>query len=217
MCPPELDRKTASHMVQTCKAMPEASHGDRALRVAPKKFEARLLECKSFGSVAQAPGSGAAAERNPASASLQDLCREKARGTQHEGCTGHAALLWEWCSGSSVLSARARGEGVAHLPPIDHRWGWHTGRDEDQLRLTISQVWVGYRTLCASPACHPWGSNSRSNSEKNREETRNGEALSLQSLARMCLVQVTVGRAYVCEQPEGSDPWAGSPLKQLAG
>ena len=67
------------------------------------------------------------------------------------------AELWEIMAGSGALSAGARSKQMTHLPPIDHRWGWHVGRYADQLRLLILQVLIGCGTLFASPSCHPWG------------------------------------------------------------
>ena len=84
---------------------------------------------------------------------------------------GRPTELWELMAGSGRLSAAARTQGKTRLPPIDHRWGWHAGRFQDQLRLIVLLVWVGCRTLFASPSCHPWGFNSRATTAEKREAT----------------------------------------------
>ena len=35
--------------------------------------------------------------------------------------------IWEWFSGSAALSAVASEQSVTHLPPVDHRNGFHVG------------------------------------------------------------------------------------------
>ena len=53
----------------------------------------------------------------------------------------HCAKLWEICSGSSSLSARARQKRVPHLPPIDLRYGWYTHTDGLTRRLCCMAFW----------------------------------------------------------------------------
>ena len=128
---------------------------------------------------------------------------------------GQPAESWEIMAGPGALSAGARSKQMTHLPPIDHRWGWHVGRYADQLRLLILQVLIGCGTLFASPSCHPWGANARATTPERRHEARHNERQSLQFLAVMLLAQCILGRTFVVEQPEGSDLLKESPLAAL--
>ena len=57
--------------------------------------------------------------------------------------------LWEFCSGSSVLSATAKAQNISNLPPIDHRFGWDLGRTIDQLVFLKALLFTGVGTLFA--------------------------------------------------------------------
>ena len=38
----------------------------------------------------------------------------------HAGDNQRGVRIWELCSGSSILSARARQRNISHLPPVDY-------------------------------------------------------------------------------------------------
>ena len=72
-----------------------------------------------------------------------------------------SAKLWEICSGTGVLSAAARKRNIPHMPPIDHRYGWHTARSEDQIMILRGLLNIGVLCLFAAPNCALWGSMTR--------------------------------------------------------
>ena len=113
--------------------------------------------------------------------------------------------LWELCSGSTALSARARQKGVSHLPPVDFRYGWNTGRIEDQILIMDVLLSSGVQTLFASPNCAPWGNHTRSLPRDILAAKRQLEEPSLQFLAAGCLAQVLQGRRYLVENSAHSD------------
>ena len=43
--------------------------------------------------------------------------------------------VWDLCAGSAALSAAARTRRAPHLPPVNHRYGWHLFRTADQVLL----------------------------------------------------------------------------------
>ena len=59
--------------------------------------------------------------------------------------------LWELCSGSSALSARAKKTGVPHLPPVDYRYGWNTQRRRDQTLILYGILIIGVSCVHAAP------------------------------------------------------------------
>ena len=90
---------------------------------------------------------------------------------------GCPAQLWEFMAGSGKLSATARAENVSHLPPVDHRWGYHLGRFADQLKILYVFLVYGCEVLFASPTCTPWGNNSRGwDKRRNSDENVPGRA-----------------------------------------
>ena len=75
--------------------------------------------------------------------------------------SGSGVKLCELCSGSSVLSARARAQGLIHLPPADFRYGWSLARFMDQVAILYCLFEAGVDVLFMSPSCSPWDANSR--------------------------------------------------------
>ena len=69
----------------------------------------------------------------------------------------------------------------------------------------------------ASPTCTPWGSNARQWPAEERTQQRNQECLTLQFLTIMLFVQTLLGRAWMVEQPAGSDLFRTSALQVLTG
>ena len=63
---------------------------------------------------------------------------------------GSGVKLWELCSGSSVLSARAREKGIRRLPPADFRYGWSLARFMDQVIILYCLFEVGVGVLFMS-------------------------------------------------------------------
>ena len=70
---------------------------------------------------------------------------------------GASTQLWEWMAGSGSLSAAARADGVTHLPPIDHRWGFHIGNADIQEKLLYTQLVFGTDVLFRSTNLHALG------------------------------------------------------------
>ena len=128
---------------------------------------------------------------------------------------GCRTQLWELMAGSAKLSATARKEEVSHLPPVDHRWGFHVGRFADQLRLLYVFLVYGCEVLFASPTCTPWGSNSRSWDKGKLRRERAAEGLTLQFLTLLCFLQVVMRRSYLIENSKGSDMFRESPISHL--
>ena len=111
------------------------------------------------------------------------------------GVTSDAVhTMWEWCSGSSALTAEARKEQITHLPPVDYRYGWDIGRLRDQLLILRALLFIGVETLFSSPNCAPWGNHSRALRTDERETKRKAEDTSLTFLAVCCFLQTLMGR-----------------------
>ena len=128
---------------------------------------------------------------------------------------GSPAMMWELMAGSGRLSDTARRSGLAVLPPVDFRWGFHLGRFSDQLRVLYTMIVYGCHFLYASPSCFPWGQRARSWSAEVRDKARRSERLALQFLTVLFFLQVVMGRAYGYEQPKGSDMPVESDLSAL--
>ena len=128
---------------------------------------------------------------------------------------GAPVQLWEFMAGSGKLSATARAQNVSHLPPVDHRWGYHLGRFADQVKLLYVFLVYGCEVLFASPTCTPWGNNSRGWDKQKLRRDRAWEGLSLQFLTMLCLLQVVMGRSYIIENPKDSDMYTESPISLL--
>ena len=130
---------------------------------------------------------------------------------------GNTVQFWKLMAGSGKLSARARAQGLLHLPPVDHRWGFHVGRFADQLHLLWALLVYGCEVLFASPTCTPWGNNSRGWERTKLRKERAAEGLSLQFLTVLCFLQVVMGRSYMIENPRGSDLYEESAIQHLRG
>ena len=125
------------------------------------------------------------------------------------------AGLWEWYSGSSSLSKKAKKLEVRHHPPIDYRYGWNLSDVSHQLQLLRSLLTYGTDCLLASPNCAPWGNDSRSASEEQRSARRAHETSTLTFLTIACFFQVLLGRKYIIENSAYSDIFEKSPLQGL--
>ena len=123
--------------------------------------------------------------------------------------------LWEWYSGSSSLSSKARETDTSHLPPIDYRYGWNISKIKHQALLLQAMLVIGVDCLFASPNCAAWGQDSRSVTESKRTERRAKETPTLIFLAFACLIQVLLGRKYIIENSGYSDIFEMSPLRPL--
>ena len=128
---------------------------------------------------------------------------------------GKSSAIWEWMAGSATLSAHARLRGLSHLPPVDHRWGFHMGRIGDQQKLLYSLLVSGCDVLFAAPTCTPWGGHARSWDAFQRKAQRLAQARTLQFLGAACVIQMILGKTYVIENPHGSDIWSESALSHL--
>ena len=130
---------------------------------------------------------------------------------------GVSSTLWEWMAGSGRLSATARTNEVTHLPPLDYRWGINLGHWYHQLIVLWYLLLFPVDVLFASPTCTPWGSNARQWTTEERTRQRTQESLTLQFLAVVFLVQMLLGRAWMLEQPAGSDMFRASAMNVLIG
>jgi hypothetical protein len=122
---------------------------------------------------------------------------------------------WEWYSGSSSSTTKARATEVSHNPPIDYRYGWNLSKVAHQLQLLSSLLSYGTDCLFASPDCAPWGNDSRSSSEAQRSQRRACETSTLKFLATACFFQILLGRKYIIENSAHSDIFEKSPLRGL--
>ena len=114
------------------------------------------------------------------------------------------AHLWELCSGSGALSSRARETAVAHLPPIDMRYGWYTGRREDQILIVLGLLRVGVVCLFAAPNCALWGNMVHGMPIDRLADRREREVPTLRFLAMCCLLQHLMGRHFMIENSGAS-------------
>ena len=130
---------------------------------------------------------------------------------------GVPSVLWEWMAGSGRLSSSARSREVTHLPPVDYRWGINLGHWYHQLVVLWNMLIFPVDVLYASPTCTPWGSNARQWTYEERTSQRNSESLTLQFLAVAFFIQMLMGRAWVLEQPAGSDLIRASAMSTVIG
>ena len=125
------------------------------------------------------------------------------------------AKLWEVCSGSGALSALARKKHIAHLPPIDLRFGWFTQRAPDQILLLYGILVVGVMCLFAAPNCALWGVRARTMNQTVLRERRQQEEPGLQFLALLCFLQFLMNRHFILENSGASQIFTASPLGSL--
>ena len=125
------------------------------------------------------------------------------------------AKLWEICSGSSSLSARARQKRVPHLPPIDLRYGWYTHRRLDQTLMLYGVLVVGVHCVHAAPNCALWGTAASNLSAELLLLRRDKEKPGLQFLALICFLQVLLDRHFLIESCGASKIVKESPLQVL--
>ena len=128
---------------------------------------------------------------------------------------GEVTAIWEWMAGSATLSAHAQELKIDHLPPIDHRWGWHLGRLADQKSALFGLLAVGTTTLFASPTCTPWSGHSRGCPPLQRQQTRASQSSTLKFLVVACALQTVLGRHWMVENPAHSEIWQNSALYEL--
>ena len=128
---------------------------------------------------------------------------------------GVPAQLWEWMSGSATLSSHARRQQLPHLPPLDHRYGYHLARIPVQMNVLYTLLMYGTQCVFASPTCSPWTGHSRSWSPEKRRVERLHQSLGLQFLTVCCIIQVVLGRDYIIEQPHNSDLFTQSEVQHL--
>ena len=134
----------------------------------------------------------------------------------HHRKPSELAQLWELCSGSGALSARARETAVAHLPPIDMRYGWYTGRRTDQAIIVHSLLQVGVMCLFAAPNCALWGNMVHGMPPDRLAERRERDGPALRFLAMCCFLQFLMGRHFMIENSGASKIFQDSPLSALA-
>ena len=67
-----------------------------------------------------------------------------------------------------------------------------------------------------SPNCWPWSNNSRGWPAEKKRRARHGEIFTLRFWVMMCFLQIVMGRAYLNEQPRGSDMYTESFVAKLA-
>ena len=144
---------------------------------------------------------------------LADISEMRAAGF-HPGVT---SAMRELMAGSGKLSATAREQGLTHQPPVDYRWGVNLGHWWHQV-IIIWQLFVyPVDVLWASPTCTPWGANARQWPEEKRTQQRQQESLTLQFLTVLFFIQTLMGKAWMLEQPVGSDLTRASALSVLTG
>ena len=145
------------------------------------------------------------------------VCFGSRRMMEQHGFTPAVPVqIWEWMAGSATLSTTARDAHMDHLPPIDHRWGFHMGTKPVQEKLLFTQLVYGTDVLFAAPTCTPWGGHARGWDAANRDAQRLAQSRTLQFLGAACVVQLCLGRHFVLENPHASDLWTESALRHLA-
>ena len=133
----------------------------------------------------------------------------------HNQTPSKLAQLWVLCSGSGALSARARETKVTHLPPIDMRYGWYTGRRPDQALIVHGLLQVDVMCLFAAPNCALWGNMVHGMPSDRLAERREREGPALRFLAMCCLLQFLMGRHFMIENSGASQTFQASPLGAL--
>ena len=123
--------------------------------------------------------------------------------------------LWELCSGSGALSARARKKRVPHLPPVDLRYGWYTHRRRDQTLILYGILVVGAFCVHAAPNCARWGNMTANMPRELLKVRRDKENPGLQFLALVCFMQFLMGRNFIIEHSGASKIFQESPLRCL--
>ena len=126
------------------------------------------------------------------------------------------AKLWELCSGSGALSARAREKRVPHLPPVDLRYGWYTQRRRDQMLILFGVLVVGVHCVFAAPNCALRGSMTANMPRDLLAARRGREGPGLQFLALVCFLQFLMGRHFLIENSGASKIFEESPLRILS-
>ena len=125
------------------------------------------------------------------------------------------AKLWELCAGSAALSARARARRMAHLPPVDLRYGWYTHRPADQELILHGILVVGVQCVTAAPNCALWGTMTANMDKDRLLARRQQEEPGLCFLAMVCVLQYLMGRLFIIESSGASKIFKDSALKCL--
>ena len=113
------------------------------------------------------------------------------------------------------LSARAREKTIAHLPPIDMRYGWCTRRRADQVIILHELLFNEVQCLFAAPTSAMWSSSTNQVDHDVRQLKRAREEPGLKFLGLACLVQVLRGRHFMIESSGSSTILEESPLQPL--
>ena len=125
------------------------------------------------------------------------------------------AKLWELCAGSAALSARARERRMAHLPPVDLRYGWFTHRRTDQELILYGVLVIGVQCVTAAPNCALWGTMTANMDKDLLHARRQQEEPGLFFLALVCFLQYLMGRLFIVESSGASKIFMESALKCL--
>ena len=104
---------------------------------------------------------------------------------------------------------------MAHLPPVDLRYGWHTHRRANQESILYGILIVGVLCVTAAPNCALWGTTTANMSKELLQLRREKEGPGLQFLGLVCFLQYLMGRHYIVENSGASQIFKESTLKCL--
>ena len=104
---------------------------------------------------------------------------------------------------------------MTHLPPIDMRYGWYTGRRPDQTLIVHGLLQVGVMCFFAAPNCVLWGNMVHGMPSDRLTERREREGPALRFLAMCCLLQFLMGRHFMIANSGASQISQASPLSAL--
>ena len=104
---------------------------------------------------------------------------------------------------------------MAHLPPVDLRYGWFTHRHLDQELILYGILVVGVQCVTAAPNCALWGTMTANLDPDLLLFRRKQEEPGLWFLARVCFLQYLMGRLYIIESSGASKIFTESALSCL--
>ena len=129
-----------------------------------------------------------------------------------------ASIVWQVClkeklnflelfSGSARASAAVSQEGLSTGPPVDLRTGFDLNTKAGQaaawqliLKGAPDVVWM-------APKCTPWCAMTRMMDPWKRQKAQKDARPMVQFCVQVALYQISKGRWFILENPEGSDMW----------
>ena len=112
--------------------------------------------------------------------------------------------FWEFWSGSGKLTATCIRKGLKCGPPLSHETGWCFLLPAH--REAIKQLYLEHRPLVlwGSPLCSPWSTANTTMNPDLKKLVRQQQIEYFSFYADLCHLQYHCGRAWLLEQPKGS-------------